>query len=175
MKTHDFTESKNLQYYIDITKHALTYQNFNFCVVDWAYLANLSYPVSAKQTERVGNHTADFIKYLVNGRFFPLEKIKVLGVSLGAHAAGSAGARLNGGLPLIVGSDPAGPCFITVSAVNRRLRSSDAKFVQAIHTDNLLFGSDATAGHADYYANGGINPQPGCPLQGSSPTGNKAK
>lgn len=159
---HGFRESMSSSYYNEIKNEALTYQDINFCVVDWHYLANLNYPISAKQTERVGRHTADFIQDLLDAGLFSLKDITLVGYSLGAHVAGSAGARLNGALPLIIGVEAAGPCFSALQSSNRGIRSSDAQYVQAIHTDHSLCGSNQTVGDADYYVNGGINPQPGC-------------
>lgn len=40
--------------------------------------------------------------------------------------------------------------------------SSDAEFVDVIHTDAGIFGFPTSIGHVDFYPNGGISPQPGC-------------
>jgi len=64
---------------------------------------------------------------------------------------------------LTVGLDPAGPGFSSLTMpFSQRLDPSDAHFVDVIHTNmgNLLkgeFGSPLTAGHADFYPNGGIH------------------
>lgn len=59
--------------------------------------------------------------------------------------------------------DPAKPLFISAKN-NRKLSKDDAEFVDIIHTDVLERGILATAGHADFYVNGGIE-QPGCRSQ----------
>lgn len=43
-----------------------------------------------------------------------------------------------------------------------RLDSSDAEFVDVIHTDAGIFGYPTSIGHVDFYPNNGISPQPGC-------------
>lgn len=57
--------------------------------------------------------------------------------------------------------DPAFPGFMTPDT-NIRLSSSDAKFVDVIHTDGGFFGFPYSIGHADFFPNGGIAVQPGC-------------
>lgn len=55
--------------------------------------------------------------------------------------------------------DPAGPCFEGASA-DKRLSTSDAGFVDVIHTSKVL-GFISPLGHADFYPSGG-GVQPGC-------------
>lgn len=61
-------------------------------------------------------------------------------------------------LPL--GLDPAMPLFVT-SNLERKLDSSDAIFVDVLHTNALFKGKLEPSGHVDFYANGGLT-QPGC-------------
>ena len=58
------------------------------------------------------------------------------------------------------GLDPAGPLFSTTHPLVR-LDPSDARFVDAIHTDGDRFGLYQTSGHLDFYPNGGLD-QTGC-------------
>ncbi len=84
--------------------------------------------------------------------------------SLGAQTAGMvANFLLSGKLKRITGLDPAKPLFIFAKN-NRKLGKDDAEFVDIIHTDVLQRGVLSTAGHADFYVNGGIE-QPGCSIQ----------
>lgn len=66
-------------------------------------------------------------------------------------------------LNVTLGLDPAKPLFIFAKN-HRKLGKDDAEFVDIIHTDVLQRGVLASAGHADFYVNGGIE-QPGCSKQ----------
>lgn len=56
------------------------------------------------------------------------------------------------------GLDPAGPMW----EVNpKRLKPSDAVYVEAIHTNTGLYGLNDNVGDVDFYPNGGFT-QPGC-------------
>lgn len=57
-----------------------------------------------------------------------------------------------------LGLDPAEYCF-PLELTDNRLDTSDASFVDVIHTSDIAYRK--AAGHADFYANGGIL-QPGC-------------
>lgn len=71
----------------------------------------------------------------------------------------------SGKLKRITGLDPAKPLFI-LAKNDRKLGKDDAEFVDVIHTDVLQKGILSTAGHADFYVNGGYE-QPGCRIQKS--------
>ena len=100
----------------------------------------------------------------LNPNKFSRNNVTIAGYSLGAHAAGYAGAVLNGEIEQIIGLDPAGPLFTIPSVVstNYRLDQSDAMFVQILHTSAYTLGSGVKSGHADFYPNGGKAPQPNC-------------
>ena len=83
-----------------------------------------------------------------------------------------------GQLGRITGLDPSGPLFYSVTTADR-LDSSDAQFVDVIHTaghwvgsygalDNVYnaiiqqIGYHQQSGHVDIWPNGGSAPQPGC-------------
>ena len=62
---------------------------------------------------------------------------------------------------MILGLDPAGPVFARRPR-KARLDSSDARFVDVIHTSfNYLVGIMGRCGDVDFYVNGG-GKQPGC-------------
>ncbi|KAF4076417.1 hypothetical protein AMELA_G00215010 [Ameiurus melas] len=141
--------------------------NANVVVVDWLDRASHHYPTSAENTRLVGREVAQFIDWLeVIG--YPLEKLHVLGYSLGAHVAGIAGNLSNNKVNRITGFDPAGPTFEHADKPNR-LSPDDAKFVDVLHTNtrgspDLSIGIQRPVGHVDIYPNGGTF-QPGCSLQ----------
>merc|ERR1719423_250220 len=92
-----------------------------------------------------------------------LDSFHLIGFSLGAHVSGHAGKRIK--LKRISGLDPAGPLFENFPS-SVRLDSSDAEFVDVIHTnaDSLLWGGLGAyepMGHVDFYPNGG-RMQKGC-------------
>lgn len=91
----------------------------------------------------------------------------LLGHSLGGHVVSFAGKYLKGAVGRITGLDPAGPSFQGYPA-NARLDSSDALFVDVIHTDSNRLGMWQTVGHVDFYPNGGVAEQPGCDTEKAS-------
>ncbi|XP_030630539.1 lipoprotein lipase [Chanos chanos] len=139
----------------------------NVIVVDWLHRASQHYPTSAENTKLVGQDVAKFVNWL-EGLEYPLDKIHVLGYSLGAHVAGIAGNLTNSKVNRITGLDPAGPSFENADSL-RRLSPDDAKFVDVLHTNtrgtpDLSIGIQRPVGHVDIYPNGGTF-QPGCSLQ----------
>lgn len=91
----------------------------------------------------------------------------LVGHSLGAHTAGFVGKRFQGKqkLRMILGLDPAGPCF-TDQKDTYRLNPNDARLVVTIHTNGGKvigenFGIFTPLGHYSFFPNGGSQ-QPGC-------------
>ncbi|KAK9721851.1 Lipase [Popillia japonica] len=101
--------------------------------------------VSAANVKPIGSFIADFI---ISAKL-QLDKVHIIGHSLGSHVAGFI--------------DPAGPGF-EHSDVDESGRVSimDAQFVDVIHTDIGHSGFIQPIGHVDFYPNGGTL-QPGCP------------
>jgi len=161
-------------------------RQMNVISVNWETLANLAtasggicYDVASQSTRLVGQKTAKFIEYLVKHGYTTLDKVHVLGHSLGAHCAGFTGKFLTiGKLPRITGFDPARPQFDD-KGPRDRLDFSDANFVDVIHTATTQWrllgalsggllpfpvGLRTPVGHKDFYPNKGTH-QPGCYLQ----------
>ena len=82
---------------------------------------------------QVGKFTAELIDFLVT-QGSSYSNFHVLGASLGAHAAGYVGHFTLGTISRITGLDPSGPLFHSVPN-KERLDSSDAAFVDIIHTN----------------------------------------
>ncbi|OQR72811.1 pancreatic triacylglycerol lipase-like [Tropilaelaps mercedesae] len=96
------------------------------------------------------------------------ESFHLYGHSLGAHISGYAGERHGGRLSRITAMDAAEPYFQNMPA-SVRLDTSDAQFVESIHSDarnfvtSLGLGFTEPIGHLDFYPNGG-KIMPGCGL-----------
>ncbi|CAG0896303.1 unnamed protein product [Cyprideis torosa] len=147
--------------------------HFNLIFVDWSGGAQVpSYYQAAANTELVGRQVGNLVMELM--RFQALEKIHLIGFSMGCHVSGFAGKWMqekSGRRPArITGLDPAGPLWTqpTIFPPASRLDPTDADFVDNIHTDAMPapygLGSIVPMGHVDFYPNGAgeVMPQPGC-------------
>ncbi|KAL6456175.1 hypothetical protein MHYP_G00347170 [Metynnis hypsauchen] len=111
-----------------------------------------------------------FFPYLKAGldeQQLPLQRVHLIGYSLGAHVAGYAGNFVRGTIGRITGLDPAGPMF-EGAEVHKRLSPDDAEFVDVLHTYTrealgVSIGIQQPIGDVDIYPNGG-DVQPGCAL-----------
>lgn len=80
---------------------------------------------------------------------------------LSAHVAGIAGKTVRRGrVNTIIGLDPANPLF-HLRSPEGRLDSTDAEYVEAIHTNGRVTGIGFPIAHADFFPNNGMI-QPGC-------------
>ncbi|EDW27150.1 GL16601 [Drosophila persimilis] len=142
--------------------------SYNVCVVDWGNLSQNDYKTASMSIFDVGLTVAGIIMALEELRpsQFHRSNVTLAGYSLGAHAAGYAGAVLEGQVEQIIGLDPAGPLFSLPAEVSPkyRLDPSDAKFVQVLHTSGGSLGTSLKCGHADFYPNGGRAPQTNCKM-----------
>ncbi|XP_072380359.1 pancreatic lipase-related protein 3-like [Diabrotica undecimpunctata] len=134
--------------------------DINLLVVDWSRVANDLYVIASASVEKIGQIVGNYIKTLQQKFKLDLNKTAIVGHSLGAHVAGIAGRTVGGLANYLIGLDPAWPLFVVLHR-NIRIRPTDAKFVQIIHTSDV--GIQASLGHSDYYPNGGLR-QPRCPL-----------
>ncbi|XP_011495499.1 PREDICTED: uncharacterized protein LOC105360313 [Ceratosolen solmsi marchali] len=133
----------------------------NIVCVDWGPGSAVpNYVRAAANTRLVGRQLAKLVRSLN----VSLDKIHLIGFSLGAHVAGFAGAEL-GNVSRITGLDPAGPLFESQDP-RARLDKTDAHFVDVIHSngEQLILGglgSWQPMGDVDFYPNGG-KMQSGC-------------
>ncbi|KXJ72794.1 hypothetical protein RP20_CCG017257 [Aedes albopictus] len=130
--------------------------------VDWRKASTLGYTQHASDIRVVGAITAHMIHMIYEETGMPnLDKVHLLGHSVGAHLCGYVGYHLQKdfGLQLgrITGMDPAEEMFFGADPIVR-LDNSDAKFVDVIHGRAEIYQS---IGHVDFYPNGGHD-QPGC-------------
>lgn len=169
---HGFISSVNEQSWTTALKNAFFQNDYNFNVilVDWSKGANvgplnLDYPDAAQNSRVVGDMTGQMINWLLEEYSYSTSNVMCIGHSLGAHICGYAGKITTNKIYRISGLDPAGPYF-EGTPVQVRLDSTDATFVDSIHTDDdklnkCGFGMIQAISHADFYPNGGHN-QPGC-------------
>ncbi|GLV32687.1 uncharacterized protein CBL_00606 [Carabus blaptoides fortunei] len=153
----DFATSTIVKAYID-------YKKVNVITVDWNVLAQLPcYPTAVVNTWHAGQCTAVMMVSLASLGIDP-RTMHVLGFSLGAHVASYAGNWIFSTMGIkvgrITGLDPALPFFATLKA-DWKLDSSDADFVDIIHTNSGIYGKVEATGHIDFYVNGGTF-QPAC-------------
>uniref|UniRef100_A0AAR2IR57 triacylglycerol lipase n=1 Tax=Pygocentrus nattereri TaxID=42514 RepID=A0AAR2IR57_PYGNA len=139
----------------------------NVIVVDWLSLAHQLYPDAVNHTRHVGVSIAALLDWLQDEQQLPLQRVHLIGYSLGAHVAGYAGNFVHGTIGRITGLDPAGPMFEGAEA-NKRLSPDDAEFVDVLHTYTrealgVSIGIQQPIGDIDIYPNGG-DVQPGCAL-----------
>lgn len=109
---------------------------------------------------------AAFLEFLGSETEVSFNDVHIVGHSLGAHIAGYVGDNASRKLGRITGLDPARPAFEIpyLRDIEDRLDSTDASFVDVIHTCAGGAGFLRPIGHADFYPNGGTFRQPGCPV-----------
>ncbi|EDV31309.1 uncharacterized protein Dana_GF14612 [Drosophila ananassae] len=143
------------------------YEDFNVIVCDWSRIStNVNYYEVAKTVEDLGALLADLVRFLHLEANLHYDDVYVIGHSLGAQIAGSAGKQI---MPYrfntIYALDPAGPKFRDQTD-EYRIDASDATYVESIQT-SVSFGFEQPVGHATFYPNYGKN-QKKCYVYGCS-------
>lgn len=135
--------------------------NVNVLVCDWSVGAEvLTYSQAIENAFRVAKFIAKFLDFLYENNGFNYSMLTIVGHELGAHVAGLIGKNVKKGkIYRIIGLDPAGPEFKNSDPSNR-LASTDASYVESIHTDNVM-GIHQNISQADFFINNGRH-QPGC-------------
>ncbi|XP_042863117.1 pancreatic lipase-related protein 2-like [Penaeus japonicus] len=137
----------------------------NVIRVNWKTLAAAPrYDLAAADTSFVGKELASLLEDLKHRGGLSPADVHLVGFSLGAQVMGVAGHNFKT-VDRITGLDPAYPLF-GEAALQDRLDSSDASFVDVIHTNSgpLLTGHLSfldPVGHVDFYPCGGHD-QRGC-------------
>lgn len=141
----------------------LSLGDYNIIVVDWSSARCPVYATSVWAVPKAGQKVATMIDFLVENHGMSLDTLIVIGHSLGAHVAGYAGKYIKTGqIYTIIGLDPALPLF-SYNKPDQRLSSTDAYYVESIHTNGGELGFLKPIGNSSFYVNGGKY-QPGCSL-----------
>lgn len=116
----------------------------------------LHYPAIVSNVPIVGKRVAEFVVYLMENAELDLDNLHLIGFSLGAHVSGIAGSTLQNmtgkTVHRITGLDPAAPEFyVPTTDISGRLDNTDAKFVEAVHTNVKANGLWYPVGHVDFY------------------------
>ncbi|XP_036149308.1 pancreatic triacylglycerol lipase [Monomorium pharaonis] len=156
---HGFNEHLEENSVQTVIKAYLKKNDHNIIGADYRNLANGLYSVAAEHVPRVGNTVATALNEMAESGF-DTKKLHIVGHSLGAQVSIYVGKKVNFQIPRITGLDPAGRFF---NIVHDTLSSSDAGFVDIIHTDYGFYGVAKTTGTVDFFPNGGNRVQPGCP------------
>ncbi|XP_037298355.1 pancreatic lipase-related protein 2 isoform X1 [Manduca sexta] len=139
----------------------------NVILLDWSNMSHGSYLVNAaRNTKKVGAAAADNLNKLIEMGVH-IEKLHVIGHSLGSHVAGYTARELknryNKTVKRLTALDPAFPAFYPDGVMMQHVTETDAEFVDVIHTDAGGYGAPVRTGTADFWPNGGKSIQPGCP------------
>ncbi|KOC63514.1 Pancreatic triacylglycerol lipase [Habropoda laboriosa] len=162
--THGWKSSAMSSGLVKMKDEYLKYYDYNVIMVDWQPLAASTFYLGPMHnTKNVGETVAQFIDFLVRETGLKPKDVHFLGHSLGAHVAGNTGSSITSGrLGRITGLDPASPGFHLLASNKTKLDSTDALFVDIIHSCGGVVGFLQPLGSVDFYPNGGVPVQPGC-------------
>ncbi|KAG5674907.1 hypothetical protein PVAND_004852 [Polypedilum vanderplanki] len=168
MYIHGYIENENFPTVKKIVKVFRERNDHNILVCDWGdYSINLYFSVVMPKLKKIGEKISNKLKEFFDAGY-NVEKFYLVGHSLGAQASGLIGRRLKSiyGIELerITGLDPAQPGFYPpIYKDFQAISSSDAKFVDIIHTSSTL-GVLKSTGTADFYPNANYLTMPGCEI-----------
>lgn len=129
--------------------------DYNVIVCDWSVISsNVNYYSVVEMVEDLGRLLVDLVSFLQLRTGLNYNDVYLIGHSLGAQIAGSAGKQAHPyRFNTIYALDPAGPKFRDVSD-EFRVDPSDAEYVESIQTSSSL-GFEEPVGHATFYPNYG--------------------
>ncbi|CAH2102760.1 unnamed protein product [Euphydryas editha] len=152
---HDHGDNVSGNFNAYVQRAHLGADDVNFVAVDWSIGASTTYAFSLSNTPQVGAVVAQFVNVLQNSFGYDVGRVRIVGVGLGAHAAGIAARRITGTVPHIVALDPA---LLGWTHHPEILNRDDAGIVEVLHTSPGYYGYDFPLGDIDFYANGGLQP-----------------
>ncbi|XP_030383959.1 inactive pancreatic lipase-related protein 1 [Scaptodrosophila lebanonensis] len=151
---HGFIGNRSLTPNLEVRDVLLQSQPVHVVSIDYGSLVRWPcyYPWAVQNAPIVAKCLAQFVDGLLDAGIYTRDHIHLIGFSLGAQVAGMSANYLKRKLKRITGLDPAGPGFMTAWS-HEKLDSSDADFVDVIHTDPFFFSLLPPMGHADFYPN----------------------
>uniref|UniRef100_A0ABD2W8Q0 phospholipase A1 n=1 Tax=Trichogramma kaykai TaxID=54128 RepID=A0ABD2W8Q0_9HYME len=175
---HGFLSNGKEKWLENIKNALLNFSDVNVIVVDWQEGSNTwNYLKAASNVRVVGAEIAEllhklkemFIRSRTGDYNFELDRIHLVGHSLGSHIMAFASQKLielqrhdmkDWVIERITALDPAQPCFRDFTDPILRLTIDDAPFIDVIHTNarqilHLGLGLPEQLGHMDFYPNGG--------------------
>ncbi|CAK9814365.1 Pancreatic triacylglycerol lipase [Anthophora plagiata] len=162
MCIHGYNETVDSMGPVILLSAYLKNTDHNILAVDYRESAHMLYPSSVALVGDIAKAIATALDTIVFSDVKPT-KVHIVGHSLGAQIAGSTARQTKFNVSRVTGLDPAGPLFYVL---NTHLSAADAEFVDIIHTDMGAYGLALSIGHADFFPNYGLRPQPGCWLFG---------
>ena len=135
--THGYLEHGNKNWVQKMKDELLINGDYNVIILDWLTGSGPPYTQATANTRLVGAIAAHFLVQLASLTKLSLLRVHVIGHSLGAHLSGYIGSelrKLGYMIGRITGMDPAEPNFEGTDPIVR-LDSSDAYYVDVIHTD----------------------------------------
>lgn len=154
---------------------ALDWRDMAYPQLAWSLNTGNSYDVPAMNVVYAGKRAARMLLKLLGNGYPGLDKVHLVGHSLGAHVSGNFAREITKltrrKIPHITALDQAGPKFVSDSLTNVALKKSDATYIDALSTNGALNRPFLARGylgnarpepnHATFYMNGGSR-QPGC-------------
>ncbi|XP_061706213.1 lipase member H-B-like [Cydia pomonella] len=132
--------------------------NLVVILVDWPIISSMDYATIVNSVPYVADDIITLIGRLESFGKINRRLVHILGFDVGAHIAGLVSRDSNARVQRITGLSPAGASWV---GNPRCLRSTDADYVEVIHTNYGGLGINELIGTVDFFANSG-NDQPGC-------------
>ncbi|KAG8195628.1 hypothetical protein JTE90_017921 [Oedothorax gibbosus] len=149
--------------YFDIKNKLLEEGSYNVIIVDWTHHSSNSFEPTARNAFFVGIQLAKFLFSLQNYHQISTQSIHIIAYGLGCHVGGMVGKMIPE-IGRITGLDATGFLYDDLPSL-LKLASTDAEFVDAIHTSSNSeasgIGTSNNYGDIDFFPNGG-SLQPGC-------------
>ncbi|CAH4030973.1 pancreatic triacylglycerol lipase-like [Pieris brassicae] len=154
---HNYGENVSGNFIAFVAPALLAAEDVNVVAVDWRS-GSFGYVAGLANVPQLGTIVASFANLLFTYFGYNSDNVRIVGVGLGAHAAGVAARKMNANIPHIIALDPS---LIGWTQNPDKLSTRDATFVEVLHTTAGKYGYDLPLGHLDFYANGGVD-QPMC-------------